>query len=116
MLQHDVFLNGVKPEIRHVLDSESAAHGRLTPDCMYEAVKRYETYVARGKRLENTSPYTGQPRQAPSRFPKTTAFAATVAEAEEANGGGEGFFQEETSNDAEAQPDEPGGVYPPPSS
>ena len=26
--------------------------GKLTPQQMYEAVKRYETYVARNKRLE----------------------------------------------------------------
>ena len=110
-LQHDVFLNGVKPEIRHVLDSESAAHGRLTPDRMYEAVKRYETYVARGKRLESTSPFTGQPRQAPNRFPRTTAFAATVAEAEETDNGGVEISLEEDPNDVEAQSDEPGGVY-----
>ena len=110
-LQHDVFLNGVNQEIRHVLDSESAAHGRLTPDLMYEAVKRYETYVARGRRLENTSPYTGQPRQAPNRFPKTTAFAATVAEAEGTDKGGVEFSLEEDPNDVEAQSDEQAGVY-----
>ena len=110
-LQHDVFLNGVHQEIRHVLDSESAAHGRLTPDLMYEAVKRYETYVARGRRLENTSPYTGQPRQAPNRFPKTTAFAATVAEAEGTDRGGVEVSLEEDPNDVGAQSDEQGGVY-----
>ena len=44
-LQYKVSLNGVKEEIRHVLDSEMAKRdGHLTPQQMYEAVKRYETY------------------------------------------------------------------------
>ena len=46
-LQYKVSLNGVKEEIRHVLDSEMAKRdGHLTPQQMYEAIKRYETYVA----------------------------------------------------------------------
>ena len=44
-LQYEVSLNGVRKEIRHVLDSEIARHGQLTPHQMYEAVKKYETYV-----------------------------------------------------------------------
>ena len=52
-LQYEVSLNGVHEEIRHVLDSEIAKNGgKLTPQQMYEAVKRYETYVAHNKRLE----------------------------------------------------------------
>ena len=43
-LQYEVLLNGVKEEIRHVLDSEMAKRdGHLTPRQMYEAVKRYKT-------------------------------------------------------------------------
>ena len=68
-LQYDVFLNGVRPEIRHVLDSEIAAHGHLMSDLMYDCVKCYETHVARGKCLGGNSPYTGQQRAAHSRFP-----------------------------------------------
>ena len=50
-LQYEVSLNGVKEEIRHVLDSEMAKRdGHLTPQQMYEAVKRYKTYVAQNKR------------------------------------------------------------------
>ena len=45
-LQYEVSLNGVKEEIRHVLDSKIARHGWLSPYQMYEAVKKYETYVA----------------------------------------------------------------------
>ena len=62
-LQYKVLLNGVKEEIRHVLDSEMAKRdGHLTPQQMYEAVKRYETYVARNKRLDGkgTSTSAGQ--------------------------------------------------------
>ena len=38
-LQYEVSLNGVREEIRHILDSEIARHGQLTPHQMYEAVK-----------------------------------------------------------------------------
>ena len=45
-LQYEVSLNGVKEEIRHVLGSEMAKRdGHLTPQQMYEVIKRYETYV-----------------------------------------------------------------------
>ena len=41
-LQYEVSLNRVHEEIRHVLDSEIAKNGgNLTPQKMYEAVKRY---------------------------------------------------------------------------
>ena len=52
-LQYEVSLKGVKEEIRHVLDSEMAKRdSHLTPQQMYEAVKKYETYVARNRRLD----------------------------------------------------------------
>ena len=52
-LQYEVSLNRVQEEIGHILDSEIAKNGgKLTPQQMYEAVKRYETYVARNKRLK----------------------------------------------------------------
>ena len=87
-LQYEVSLNGVKEEIQHVLDSEIARHGRLTPHQMYEAVKKYETYMARNKRLKgkSASPHTNHQRAVPQtsgykpRFHKTTAFAASVEE------------------------------------
>ena len=51
-LQYKVSLNGVKEEIRHVLYSEMAKRdGHLTPQQMYEAVKRYETYGPRTRGL-----------------------------------------------------------------
>ena len=88
-LQYEVSMNGVHEEIRHVLDSEIAKNGgKLTPQQMYEAVKKYETYVACNKRLEGkgassstTQPKaTGQTSGYKPRFHKTTAFAATVPE------------------------------------
>ena len=91
-LQYEVSLNGVHEEIRHVLDSEIAKNGgKLTPQQMYEAVKRYETYVARNKRLEGkgASSSTSQPKATAHtsgykpRFHKTTAFAATIPEVED---------------------------------
>ena len=86
-LQYEVSLNGVKEEIRHVLDSEMAKRdGHLTPQQMYEAVKRYETYVARNKRLDSkgTSTSAGQQKTTSQasgykpQFHKTTAFVATA--------------------------------------
>ena len=91
-LQYEVSLNGVHEEIRHILDSEIAKNGgKLTPQQMYEAVKRYETYVAHNKRLEGkgASSSTSQPRATGHtsgyklRFHKTTAFAATIPEVED---------------------------------
>ena len=53
VLQYKVSLNGVKEEIRHVLDSDMAKRdGHLTPQQMYEAIKRYETYVAQSSSLK----------------------------------------------------------------
>ena len=95
-LQYEVSLNRVHEEIRHVLDSEIAKNGgKLTPQQMYEAVKRYETYVARNKRLKGkgASPSTSQPKATgqtsgyKSRFHKTTAFAATIPEVEDDGSG-----------------------------
>ena len=87
-LQYEVSLNGVREEIRHVLDSEIARHGQLTPHQMYKAVKKYETYVACNKRLEgkSASPHSGQQRAVAQtsgyrpHFHRTTAFAASVEE------------------------------------
>ena len=86
-LQYEVSLNGVKEEIRHVLDSEMAKRdGHLMPQQMYEAVKRYKTYVARNKRLDgkgtstsvSQQKTTGQSLGYKPQFHKTTAFVATA--------------------------------------
>ena len=86
-LQYEVSLNGMKEEIRHVLDSEmDKRDGHLTPQQMYEAIKRYKTYVAWNKRLDgkgsstsaSQQKTTGQSSGYKSRFHKTTAFVATT--------------------------------------
>ena len=91
-LQYEVSLNGVHEEIRHVLDSEITKNGgKLTPQQMYEAVKRYETYVAHNKRLEGkcASSSASQPKATghtsgyKPQFHKTMAFAATIPEVED---------------------------------
>ena len=87
-LQYGVSLNGIKEEIRHILDSEIARHGQLTPHQMYEVVKKYKTYVAHNKHLKgkSASPHTSHQRAVPQTsgykpcFHKTTAFAASVKE------------------------------------
>ena len=85
-LQYEVSLNGVREKIRHVLDSEIARHGQLTPHQMYEVVKKYETYIALNKCLKgkSASPHIGHQRATAQtsgykpHFHKTTAFAASV--------------------------------------
>ena len=87
-LQYEVSLNGVREEIRHVLDSKIARHGWLTPHQMYEAVKKYKTYIAHKKHLEgkSASPHTNHQRAVAQtsgykpHFHKTTAFMASVEE------------------------------------
>ena len=70
-LQYEVSLNGVREEIRHILDSEIARHGWLTPHQMYEAVKKYETYIAHNKRLEgkSASPHTNHQKAVQTPLP-----------------------------------------------
>ena len=91
-LQYEVSLNGVKEEIRHVLDSKIAKNeGKLIPQQMYEAVKKYETYVAHNKRLKgkgtsspaNQQRATGHTSGYKPQFHKTTAFAAMIVELED---------------------------------
>ena len=91
-LQYEVSLNGVQEEIRYVLDSKIAKNGgKLTPQQMYEAVKRYETYVACNKRLEGRGTSSSASQQKATGhtsgykpwFHKTTAFAAMMAESED---------------------------------
>ena len=85
-------MNGVQEEIRHVLDSKIAKNGgKLIPQQMHEAVKRYDTYVAHNKRLEGkgTSLSTSQQKAAghtsgyKPQFHKITAFAVTITESED---------------------------------
>ena len=85
-LQYEVSLNGVREEIRHILDSAIVRHGQLTLHQMYEVVKRYEIYVARNKRLKgkSASPHVGHQRAVAQTsgykpcFHKTTTFTTSV--------------------------------------
>ena len=91
-LQCEVSLNGVKEEVRHVLDSEIAKNeGKLTPQQMYEAVKKCETYVARNKRLEGKGTSSSASQQKATghtsgykpQFHKTTVSAAMIVGSED---------------------------------
>ena len=121
-LQYEVSLNGVKEEIRHVLDSEMAKRdSHLTPQQMYEAVKRYETYVARNKRLDGkgTSTSAGQQKTTsqPSgykpRFHKTTAFIATAGgpDDEVDHPQVSSLYEDSDSHKVEPPPKENEGLY-----
>ena len=107
-LQYTVSLNGVREDIRHILNAEMSKCGCLTPQQMYDAVRNHEVYVSRNKHLEGSSLYTGHP-QAPRasqgtsykpHYQKTTAFATAVVEPEEAP---EGY--EVTSSGEEGTPE-----------
>ena len=121
-LQYEVSLNEVKEEIRHVLDSEMAKRdGHLTPQQMYEAVKRYETYVAQNKRLDGkgTSTSAGQQKATGQssgykpRFHKTTAFVATAGglDDEADHPQGSSPYEDSDSQGVEPPPKEDEGLY-----
>ena len=121
-LQYKVSLNGVTEEIRHVLDSEMAKRdSHLTPQQMYEAVKRYETYVARNKRLDGkgTNTSAGQQKAAAQssgykpRFHKTTAFIATAGgpDDEADHPQGSSLYEDSDSHEVEPPPKEDEGLY-----
>ena len=81
-------MNRVREDIRHVLDTQQVkSKVFLSPHDMYEAIKRYETYIAHNQRLEGrtratTHPLFKNPSYKP-KFHKTTAFAAAVDEPED---------------------------------
>ena len=121
-LQYEVSLNGVKEEIRHVLDSEMAKRdGHLTPQQMYEAIKRYKTYVAQNKRLDRkgTSASAGQQKAAAQssgykpRFHKTTAFFAIAGwlDDEADHPQGSSPYEDSDSHKVEPPPKEDEGLY-----
>ena len=117
-LQNEVSLNGVKEEIRHVLDSEMAkTGGHLMPQQMYEAIKKYETYVARNRRLDGkgiSTPAgqqkaTGQSSGYKPRFHKTTAFVATAGGLNDESDHPPG--EDSDSHEVEPPPKEDEGLY-----
>ena len=77
-LQYEVFLNGVK-EICHVLDAEAVKHPHMTPDQMYTAVRRFESYVARNERLDGkeATPTRAKAPKAPSQAARITNIGST---------------------------------------
>ena len=69
-LLYDVSFNGVKEDIRHVLDSMMARHGELDVNKMYDAVKTHEAYMARNQCLSHkTGSATTSSSSAPTPFP-----------------------------------------------
>ena len=121
-LQYEVLLNGVKEEIRQVLDSEMAKRdGHLTPQQMYEAVKKYETYVARNKRLygkgisnpAGQQKATGQSSGYKPQFHKTTAFVATAGgpNDEADHPPGSSPYEDSDPSEVEPPPKEDEGLY-----
>ena len=121
-LQYEVSLNGVKEEIRHVLDSEMAKQdGHLTPQQMYEAVKRYETYVAPNKRLDGKGTSTSASQHKTTsqssgykpRFHKTTAFVATAGGLDDEAGHPQDSSPYEDTDSQEVEPShkEDEGLY-----
>ena len=117
-LQNEVSLNAVKEEIRHVLDSEMAKRdGCLTPQQMYEAVKKYKTYVARNRRLDGkgmSTPAgqqkaTGQSSGYKPRFHKTMAFVPTAGGPNDESDHPPG--EDSDSHEVEPPPKEDEGLY-----
>ena len=117
-LQNEVSLNGVKEGIRHVLDSEMAKRdGCLTPQQMYKAVKKYETYVARNRRLDGKGISTPAGQQKATsqssgykpRFHKTTAFVATAGGLNDESDHPLG--EDSDSHEVEPPPKEDEGLY-----
>ena len=88
---------------------------------MYEAVKRYETYVARNKRLDGkgTSTSTGQQKTMGQssgykpRFHKTTAFIATTGGPDDDTEHPQGPlpYEDSDSQEVEPPPKEDEGLY-----
>ena len=106
-LQYEVSLSRVHEEIQHLLDSEIAKNGgKLTPQQMYEVVKKYETYVACNKQLKGkgASSPANQPKAAchtsgcELSFHKTVAFATTIPKAEEDGPGHHESLPQESAN------------------
>ena len=96
---------------------------RWPPDTqqMYEAVKRYETYVARNKRLDRKGTSTSASQQKATsqssgykpQFHKTTAFVATTGgpDDEADHPQGSSPYKDSDSHEVEPPPKEDEGLY-----
>ena len=119
-LQYEVFLNGVKKEICHVLDAEVVKHPHMTLDQMYTAIRRFESYVARNERLDGkeATPTRAKAPKAPPqaapcykhRFHKTTAFKAVAAAPPEGEGSGSESSGGEGSEEPEGIKEDQAGL------
>ena len=86
--------------------------GHLTPQQMYEAVKRYETYVAQNKRLDGKGTSTSASQQKAAgqssgykpQFHKTTAFIATAGGPDDEADHPQGFSPYEDGDSHEVEP------------
>ena len=95
--------------------------GHLTSQQMYEAVKKYKTYVAQNKRLDgkgistpaSQQKATGQSSGYKPQFHKTTAFVATVGRPNDEADHPPGSSPYENSEPPEVEPlpKEDGGLY-----
>ena len=95
--------------------------GHLTPQQMYEAIKRYETYVARNKRIDGkgTSTSAGQQKTTGQssgyrpRFYKTTSFVATAGGRDDEGGHPQDSLPYEDTDFQEVEPShkEDEGLY-----
>ena len=120
-LQYEVFLNGVKKEILHVLNAEAVKHPHMTPDQMYTAVRRFESYVACNERLDGkeATPIQAKAPKAPPqaaphykhRFHKTTAFKAAAAAPPEEEGSGSESSSGEGSEEPEDVEEDQAGLF-----
>ena len=57
-LQYTVSLNGVREDIRHVLNAEKIKYGCLNAQQMYDALSGHEAYVSGNKCLDGNSSQT----------------------------------------------------------
>ena len=120
-LQYEVFLNGVKKEICHVLDAEVVKHPHMTPDQMYTAIRRFESYVAHNERLDGkeATPTQAKTPKVPShatlpykhRFHKTMAFKAAAAAPPEEEGSGSESSGGEGSEEPEDVEEDQAGLF-----
>ena len=95
--------------------------GHLTPQQMYEAVKRYETYVAQNKRLDGKGTNTSAGQQKTTsqssgykpQFHKITAFVATAGgpDDEADHPQGSSLYEDSDSHEVEPPPKEDEGLY-----
>ena len=104
-----------------MLDAEAVKHPHMTPDQMYTAVRRFESYVARNERLDGkeATPTRAEAPKAPPqaaphykhRFHKTTAFKAVAAAPPEEEGSGLESSGGEGSEEPEGIEEDQAGLF-----